>query len=126
MCCIWKVAAEDRHCALCAHEPCSERRMGRRLPPDEYVQIMEEVTGTSIRGDHRLSAKVWARNMVAYQLFMDGYDNAQIGKAIGRSRCTIIYAVGKVQDMLEAPVQYPNEMDVWRKFKELLSLRQNT
>jgi hypothetical protein len=87
---------------------------------------MEEVIGLSIKDSHRRQDKVWARNMVAYQMFFDGFTTTQIGNAIGKARCTITHCVSRVQDMLDIPFQYPEEMEVWRKFqKKLLSLPQN-
>lgn len=123
--CIWN--CEIRHCEYCAYEPCGERLGRKQLVADDYIRAMEDVTNIDFRDRRRHPARVWARNMVAYQMFFDGFTTTQIGNAIGKARCTITHCVGRVQDMLDMPFQYPEEMEVWKDFqKKLLSLQQNS
>lgn len=123
--CLWKVAEADRHCEFCVYEGC-----GQRMPCKEsvraYLKAMEAVVGDDFYCESRKRRLVWARNIVAYQMFKDGYKHSQIGKAIHRDRTSAMHAINNVTDMLSMPRQYPQEMAIWREFqKKLLSLQQN-
>lgn len=92
-----------------------------REKADRYVKIMSEIVGTDILAKSRKQDVVWARNIVAYQLFLDGFMVEPIGKALGLHHSTISYCFKQVVNMLKMPLMYSKEIELWHNFKEILS-----
>lgn len=121
--CIWNVKKEDRHCDLCVCKDCGERPILEETDPQIYIVAMSQVVGNGFLSHSRKSEYVWSRNMVAYQMFLDGFSQEVISKTLGKHRCTILYSIGKVGDMLKTPRFYKEEMRIWMDFQEMLSLQ---
>lgn len=121
--CIWKVAAEDRKCQYCSYRGgCEKRDMGKEVMLDglcsEYVSIMSELIGADIMTKNKSARMAWARYMVFYKLKQKGMGVSRIGEKIGRKHCSVIHGVYQVQNMLEFPSMYRDEMDLWRSFTQ--------
>ena len=123
--CIWKVAPEDRLCGFCVYHKCSERPRPidkAKWVCDKYSDIMYRLTGVDALENSRQREVVWARNMVAYQMVLDGFTQELIASCIGRDRCTIVHCVKSVEAMMNSPQQYWRENEIWNKFRDKLYL----
>lgn len=127
--CIWRVNKEDRLCGYCIYRQCSERP----TPIDkahevcgEYASILSRLMGVDVLEDSRKQAVVWGRNMIAYQMCLDGFTQELIASCIGRDRCTVVHCVKSIETMMSSPYQYWKENEIWNKFREKLSLKKNT
>ena len=127
--CVWKLNREDRKCGYCTmRQRCKSRVLPKDIASDvgrDYVAIMREVTGIDPLGGTRKREFVWARNLIAYQMYRDGFRQEDIGAAIGRDRCTVVHCVRSVEDMLDNPGLFRKEMGVWLKFKGKLYLHKS-
>jgi len=127
--CVWKVDEKDRNCGYCViRRWCAVRSRPVASPEAvgrKYVGIAWAVTGEDPLSGSRRRAAVWARNMVAYQMSLDGFSQEQIAPAIGRDRCTIVHCVRSMSTALASPKQYLGEVAYWNMFQERLSLDKN-
>lgn len=88
----------------------------------KYIGVAWAVTGEDPLSVSRRRAAVWARNMVAYGMSLDGYTQEAIATVIGRDRCTVMHCVQRMSDALASPKLYPDEVEYWNMFQERLSL----
>ena len=124
--CIWKVDGKDRLCDYCSFQgPCEERDCDGILEWDgrarRYVMEMSRICGCDILARARESQRVWARNIIAYQMRRDGYTLRHIASAINRDHATVLHAEKQVQKMLELPRMYREEYGMWQKFQQSIS-----
>lgn len=123
------MSREERKCGYCTlRQRCHSRVMPRDVAKDvgaRYIEIMREASGVEPLDGTRKRESVWARNFIAYQMYRDGFTQEDIGSVIGRDRCTVVHCLKSVDDMLDSPEMYPDEMTVWIKFKEKLYLDKN-
>jgi len=126
--CIWQVNEDMRRCEYCSYRGGCEN-YEKVTPISEacpiYVGIMSGLLGRDILERCRERMLVWARYMVCYQLILDGYSQENIGKWMKMDHSTVCHGKRQVANMLEMPSMYPEEIGLWKKFKELLSLGQN-
>lgn len=124
--CIWNCPKEDRLCTVCMYMGACERN-GRKDPKHltDYVLMMNDLFGSDITERGRSSQMAWARNIVAYQLFLEGFHPKEISRAIKRDRTTVYHAVQNAEIALNVPRMYLREMALWKKFQEKLTLYQN-
>lgn len=126
--CIWKTSVEDRRCEYCSYRGGCERypkgveKEDVRSVADRYVRAMSEIVGQDILMRTRSSLLVWARNMVAYQMRLEGYSVTAVGDRLGLNHSTVTHCKSRVEEMLSHPMFYPRETRIWQKFKETLSL----
>lgn len=126
--CIWKVAERDRRCEFCSYRGGCEKypegiaKEDVRSVADRYVKAMSEIVGQDILMKTRSSLLVWARNMVAYQMRLEGYSVTAVGDRLGLNHSTVTHCKSRVEEMLSHPMFYPRETRIWQKFKETLSL----
>ena len=124
--CVWKVKEEDRNCGYCV----IRRWCGVSVRPlasplvtgKKYIGIAWAVTGEDPLSKSRRPAAVWARNIVAYRMSLDGYTQEAIAPVVGRDRCTVMHCIQRMSDALASPKQYPDEVAYWNMFQERLSL----
>lgn len=126
--CIWKVEESDRWCEYCSYRGGCEKypegveKEDIRSVADRYVKAMSEIVGQDILMKTRSSLLVWARNMVAYQMRLEGYSVTAVGDRLGLNHSTVTHCKSRVEEMLSHPMFYPRETRIWQKFKETLSL----
>lgn len=126
--CIWKVEAADRRCEYCSYRGGCEKypegiaKEDVRNVAERYVRIMSDIVGEDILIRTRSSLLVWARNMVAYQLRIEGYSVTAVGKCLGLNHSSVTHCMSRVKDMLSHPMFYARETRIWQRFKETLSL----
>lgn len=125
--CIWKVSESDRRCEYCSYRGGCEKypkgvmKEDVRVVAERYVRVMTDIVGQDILKTRRL-LPVWARNMVAYQMRQEGYPVVAVGDCLGLNHSTITHCAGRVRDMLSHPRLYTQEIRIWNRFKEALSL----
>ena len=120
--CIWPVKASDRQCNYCTYVGCE--RHAHRLKDkraNRYVKVMSDIVGANILLKSRKQILVWARNMVAYQLRLDGYSLPAIGRLLDLDHSTVVYCEQQVRRMLLAPSMYEDESEVWEEFQKQLN-----
>ena len=66
----------------------------------------------------RVAVHVWARAMIAYQMFGEGYTNAEIGRQMMKDHSTITHLRLRMQDVFDLPEAYRDILDIWNKFQE--------
>lgn len=126
--CIWEVEPSKRRCEFCSYRGgCEKYHPERALNPESdaayYVGIMSDIVGADIlvrSRDHRM---VWARNIVAYQMRLRGHSLYSVGRCLGLNHSTVVHCTKSVKDMLFLPSMYPDEIKIWQKFQEKLSLQ---
>ena len=125
--CIWKVAEEDRHCEFCSYRGGCEKYIvhgptDERLKQDieRYSKIMVDIAGVDIIQRSRDRAVVWARNIVFYKLRADGYSLQRIGRFMNYSHCIVLYGSRRVEEMLQYPSMYSEEISLWNKFQKFI------
>lgn len=122
--CIWKVAPEDRLCKYCSYVKGCEVRLiyGKKVGVsehlDEYVSAMNDIVGGNIIRRSRDKRLVWGRYLVSYKLSLDGFSNMSIGRMLGLDRCSIIHALAMVGEMMNSPMMYLKEMEIWDNFNK--------
>lgn len=123
--CIWSVNPEDRHCEFCSFRGGCESYPIKvdDDSPYMYIKLMSDIVGTDILQRSRLQLLVWARNMVAYRLRLDGYSLTKIGKIMGLNHTTVLNCERQVKRMLERPLMYDKECELWQKFENAISLK---
>ena len=123
--CIWRVVEGDRMCEYCSYYGGCEKR--EKVIPieergDRYVEVMNGIVGMDILDRCRLRPVVWARNMVFYQLVKDGYSQGQIGNLMGFDHSSVFHGKKQVENMLEMPGMYPEEIGMWQKFQKTIGI----
>lgn len=83
-------------------------------------RAMEMILGEPFIVDSRKRNVVWARKLVAYELFNEGVTDAQIAPYLKRDRSTIYLMRRDVEDMMKLPNLYPEEMRTWNKLQEII------
>ena len=118
--CIWNCPIEDRKCEYCTFRGGCDRYPLHResVRPQRYIAIMEEIIGEPVLSRTRHRLPVWARNMIAYQLWQDGFKSTEIAKIFGFDHSTIVHCRKQVGKMLKMPRMYSIESEIWRKFQE--------
>lgn len=120
--CIWNTPVADRHCEFCSYRGgCETYPKKKDIRPELYIEIMSEIIGMDFLTRSRRQDLVWARNMVVYQLRLDGLSLKQIGQAVGVDHSTVVHCVHQVERMLERPSMYEKESEIWQKFQNSLN-----
>lgn len=123
--CIWPVNPEDRHCEFCSYRGGCDRYPKKKSNPELYRRIMFRIIGMDVLTRSRRQDLVWARNMVVYQLRLDGFSLKQIGRAVGLDHSTVVNCVHQVERMLERPSMYEKESEIWQEFQNSLNSQKN-
>lgn len=89
---------------------------------DWYIACMNQAAGEDVRAKTRRRELVWARYMLTYQMLADGFTIQMICDALGKVRGTLQYAPNKIRVMFERRWEYPTEIRIWNRFKELIKL----
>jgi len=126
--CIWDVAPEKRRCVYCSFGGgCPKRAAAKEpyLPAEEYVEAMNEIVGVDIRRKTRKRPWPQWRFLVAYQMAHDGFSHSKIGEALGIDRCTVLYGVSAIANVMDLPQVYPYEMSIWEEYQKSINLLKN-
>lgn len=83
---------------------------------------MGVIYGRAISLTSRDSWDVWARTMVAYQMGLEGYTLAEIGRQLLKDHSTIIHLRKKMQDALDLPQAYRDIIPIWETFQKRIEL----
>lgn len=126
--CIWKVSESDRRCEYCSYRggceryPKGKEKEDVRSVAERYVEAMSDIVGQNILIRTRSILLVWARNMVAYQLRLEGYSVTAVGECLGLNHSTVTHCASRMKEMLERPKMYAKEARIWTEFQKRLSL----
>ena len=124
--CIWNCPKEERHCSMCMYMgKCERNKVKDPRHLSDYVFLMNDLFGKDITTPGRSNQMAWARNIVAYQLLLEGFHPREIAKVLKRDRTTVIYAIQRAESALNSPKMYVKEMMLWKNFQEKLTLYQN-
>lgn len=122
--CVWKVSPRDRMCGYCVlRQGCKVRLIPRHGAEDackKYVEFVWAVTGVNPLENTRKRMAVWGRNMIAYQLSLDGFVQDDIAKAVKKNRSTVTHSISSMQMALDSPNQFFNEVSCWNQFRKLV------
>ena len=124
--CIWEVEKSKRHCEFCSFRGGCEVYpviIGPDNDGEVYIRCMSRLVGDNIVDRCREKRFVWGRNIVAYQMRMDGFSTVHIGKCLGINHSTVSYATNQVTHMLNMPGMYRDEFKLFENFQEMLSLQ---
>lgn len=126
--CIWKVEERDRRCEYCSYRGGCEKypkgieREDVKSVAERYIEAMSDIVGQDILIRTRSVLLVWARNMVAYQLRLEGYSVTAVGACLGLNHSTVTHCASRMREMLERPKMYAREARIWTEFQKQLSL----
>ena len=121
--CVWKVRKEDRLCNFCTYYDGCEKRPKVVWPrgiAGEYMKAMFDASGINVLEMCRRKEVVWARNMVMYKLCMTGMSLSKVGEYFGMDHSSVWYCKNQVKTMLDYPMIYVDELELWVKFNEQL------
>lgn len=125
--CVWKVSEADRLCGCCVRRQwCGVRAFPKRSAEEvgaRYVEIVRRLAGADPLENTRRRENVWARNVVALRMSLDGYRGDEIGAVLGKDRTSVVHCVKNMQEALGRPGSYRFEVEVWNKFEEELNRR---
>lgn len=68
----------------------------------------------------RISAYVWARAFIAYELYLEGFSEYEIGSMIQRNHSSVNYLKQKMEDVIKMPDIFSDINIFWKQFKELI------
>lgn len=91
--------------------------VGERFP--FVLSCAEQAVGRKLSRE-RCEDNTLIRSFVSYRLRKEGYGYSETGRMIQRDHSTVIYLYNKAQDMLSVPKAYRKEIEMFRKFEELL------
>jgi len=91
--------------------------VGERFP--SVLACAETAVGRKLSRE-RCEDNTLIRSFVSYQLREEGYGYCEIGRMLGRDHSTVIHLYNKMSDILSVPNAYRREIDMFRKFEELL------
>lgn len=66
----------------------------------------------------RISSFVWARTMVAYELYLEGFTETEIGGMLQKDHSTINHLKQKMEDALKYPNIFYDINAIWKQFKD--------
>ena len=119
--CIWKVAAEDRHCEFCIYNGECERP-GRKNFNEDFERVLsamqKQFPGEALLSRSRDRQLVWARYIMMDQLRSMGYTCTLIGAGLNMNHATVVYGTKEIDKMHNNPGMYPIEYDIWEKFQQ--------
>lgn len=119
--CIWKVAAEDRHCEFCIYNGECERP-GRKNFNEDFERVItameKQFPRDLLLSRYRDRQVVWARYIIMDQLRSLGYTVKRIGAALNMNHSTVVYANKEIDKMHNCPEMYAIEYDIWEKFQQ--------
>lgn len=114
----------DRLTKSCHEE---ERKFSKRAERgQELIDMVCDILGIEEIPNNRDNMSVFARSLVAYQMYLEGFTTTYIGKVINRDHSTIISLIERVSNMLMMPNFYPHEIVVWDEFKKRIENETDT
>lgn len=120
--CIWKINEEYRMCEYCCypHHCEAHPEAKKTIPSETIIEAMNSILGEDIRQRCRRSELVWARNMVAYRLMLNGLKQEEAASLLGLNRTTMVHCHKQVRNMLDYPKSYIEEFRLWKRFNAAL------
>lgn len=118
--CVWRIEPEKRLCGFCLYRQCMQRpRKKNCLQAGKYyVDMMLRVSGVNALEKSRKRKVVWARNMIAMQMCLDGFVQNDIAEVLGLGRPTIVHCINSMVYALDNQQLYWREIEIWNKFRE--------
>ena len=86
----------------------------------ELLEIFTQVTGWRVNLYSRDRDCVWAKTMVAYQMFQEGYPLCEIARQMFKDHTTVTHYRQKMEDALSLPQAYQDILPIWEQFKQRL------
>lgn len=87
---------------------------------DTILRVAQEVLGTDIVNLSRDRKTCLGRQMVAYQMRLEGYTLQAIGRRLIRHHASVAYMVKIMEDAFRYPVAFKEEMHYWKEFTNKL------
>lgn len=87
---------------------------------DVIVRAASEAVGTGIINFSRDHKCCLGRQMVAYQMRLEGYTLQAIGRRLLRHHASVAYMVKIMEDAFRYPVAFKEEMRYWKEFTNKL------
>ena len=84
------------------------------------LKIATELCGTGIMTRTVEHMSSLGRNMIAYQLRMEGYDSSHVGRLMKRNHSTVYAMIAKIYDLIEYPDVFVDEEAIWKEFQKRL------
>jgi len=81
------------------------------------LEIAEKVTEHKYE-DNRKFGNVLIKCLVSNRLREEGYSFGEIGKAMNKDHSTIVFYIGKMEDMMTLPLMYSKEMRMKSLFND--------
>ena len=83
---------------------------------EHLKEVMEGIIGEPM-DETRTNRQVWARAIIADELYGEGLTTQVIGELIGRDHSTVTHYRGMVKAMILAPVMYAWEYETYLDFQ---------
>ena len=84
------------------------------------LRSIEKILNARISLVSRNPMDVWARTMVAYQMILEGYTCAEVGRQLVKDHSTITHLKHKMQDALSVPMAYQDIIPIWNEFQKTI------
>lgn len=81
---------------------------------------MEAVLGKNVRIVSRIPDDVWARTMIAYEMILEGYTYAEVGRQMEKDHSTVMHLKKKMEDAISLPRMYGDILPIWYTFKSTI------
>ena len=88
----------------------------------ELLDIYVDVTGRKPKLFSRDREDVWAKAMVAYRMFNEGYTVSEISRQMFKNHSTVIHYRQKMEDALSVPQAYQDIIPIWNEFQKRIEL----
>ena len=120
MCLQLPLEARTELCKFLQESIMDEKRTGYPMGrPAILKKIMAEIMMVpELPLKSRKTQYTWARNMIAYQLSMEGMTDAAIGISLEKDRSSVYYMRHRVDEALANQWQYQDVIYIWKQFKE--------
>lgn len=87
---------------------------------NHLLECATMIVGDGILSDSRTIHCVIGRQMIAYQMHIEGYGWSEIGRLMGRNHATIINLARRIQGAFRYPDYFRMENALWKEFQRLI------
>lgn len=86
---------------------------------ERMLQAMEDVTGETLATDppRRTESQYWMRTIIAQHLWLQGYNDRQIGEVVHRDHSTVFIARSRYRTAMSLPRIYADVVRLEHDFK---------
>jgi len=95
----------------------------RQQQAQQIVTIVTEITGCNPLDITRKRKVVYARMMLIYQLYLQGFRKIDIARFVGYNHASVIYAINTMEDVIAFPNLKRVEFNLWQQLQKLIKTR---